>query len=91
MAGLRCGARGLESGRAGAAQVKHREGRQDREGIVTHVPPLHDVAIEEVLQILQRQSEEATATTTRISWRRLRERSSNRSAAPPKARKWRPL
>ncbi len=59
MAGLRCGARGLESGRAGAAQVIHREGRHDREGIVTHVPPLHDVAIEEVLQILQRQSEEA--------------------------------
>lgn len=40
-------------------QAIQREGRQDRQGIVTHVAPLHGVSIDEMLHALQRQSKEA--------------------------------
>src|ERR1035437_8452827 len=42
-------------------ELVQREGRQDGEGVVTHVPPLHGVAIDEVLQVLQRQTQEECA------------------------------
>jgi hypothetical protein len=37
------------------------KGRDDGEGVVTHVPPLHGVAIDEVLHALQRQTQEECA------------------------------
>jgi hypothetical protein len=50
---------GCENGPADTSPLIEREGYEDSQGVVTHVPPLHGVAIDEVLRRLQKQPQGA--------------------------------
>jgi hypothetical protein len=58
-AGPGCATLGCENGPADTSQLIEREGYEDSQGVVTDVPPLHGVEIDEVLRSLQKQPQEA--------------------------------
>jgi hypothetical protein len=80
--------RGQEGGLAGTGQAVWGERRYDGEGIVTDVAPLHGVVIDEVLQVLQGQSQEARGENAADFLAAGMERGSSRRTTPAKASQW---